>query len=149
MRVSVIPIVAIIAAGVAVAAPLLSHRGPSHNAAPQQVLPPPGRIDVVRPGNIVEFRDSGASIPGGGLVVYSVPIDRWLVIRDCEFATGFASVQLVERVGFTDTIKRSDFALTAWHSSLGMTFQPGSDVVITSSGGSGVSYQLDGYLARP
>jgi hypothetical protein len=118
------------------------------------VATPIGNQAAIKPQDIVNLDVSGSSIPAGGaeLVVYTVPPDRWLVVRDFEFAwDGFGVPSLIEKLGPIETTKRLSFIGLTLHSSLGLAFEPGSEVVLKESSGQGVgvSYALNGYLAAP
>lgn len=94
-------------------------------------------------------------VPGDGSVtVATVPANRWLVITDFD-QQGSNSIDLVEDLAGVITVKRQNMAVSpnrdSFHSSVGMSFEPGSQVVLRnrSSNNVSVSYHLAGYWAAP
>jgi hypothetical protein len=93
--------------------------------------------------------------PGGSVTVATVPTNRWLVITDYDQANGY-NVDLVEDLAGIVTVKRIDMRefqsdQDRFHSSVGLSFAPGSQVVLRNRGtfNVGVSYHLAGYWVAP
>jgi hypothetical protein len=95
--------------------------------------------------------------PGGSVTVATVPTNRWLVITDYDQSRGY-SVDLVEDLAGVITVKRhemiDDFAnytTDRFHSSVGLSFAPGSQVVLRNRSSFSVSlgYHLAGYWVAP
>lgn len=128
-----------------------------------------------RPQDIVNLDGTLPGLdPGASQVVYTVPNNKWLIVTDAEasrlnhlLSGSAASQQLIEDVGGVQTVKRNENFLTPWlghhdnaapapyNSSVGMAFQPGSEVRIKVPNDYegpypiDVSYTLTGYLAKP
>ena len=92
--------------------------------------------------------------PGGSVTVATVPTNRWLVITDYDQVNGF-NVDLVENLAGVVAVKRHDMGnlegQDRFHSSVGLSFAPGSQVVLRNRGtfNVGVSYHLSGYWVAP
>ena len=89
--------------------------------------------------------------PGGFITVATVPANRWLVITDYDQAYGY-NVDLVEDLAGVITVKRHDmiepnFNSDRFHSSIGMSFAPGSQIVLRNNSASwrDLRYHLAGY----
>ncbi|MCZ6793920.1 MAG: hypothetical protein O7J95_09950 [Planctomycetota bacterium] len=103
-----------------------------------------------RPEDIVNLRGfiPGDQIGQGG-VIFTVPEDRWLVVTDARLA---AALTFVERRGAEEIEKPFSFGsgnLAVFHFSVGLTFAPGSEVVVRhvlGSNGSDTRYNAIGYL---
>ncbi len=125
----------------------------------------------LKPQNIVNIDDT-FPVPGyGEVVVYTVPQDMWLVVTDVEVekhATFFTNpnVDLAEKLVGSTTVKRSAVFMGEWmdldgatptytngapyHSSVGLAFTPGSDVVLVNQSASADSAHItmSGYLSK-
>jgi hypothetical protein len=93
--------------------------------------------------------------PGGSVTVATVPTNRWLVITDYDQTYGF-NVDLVEDLAGVVTVKRHDITdfnsnTDRFHSSVGLSFAPGSQVVLRNRGlaNTSMSYHLAGYWVAP
>jgi hypothetical protein len=92
--------------------------------------------------------------PGGTVTVATVPANRWLVITDYDQVNGF-NVDLVENLAGVITVKRHDMGNLEgedrFHSWVGLSFAPGSQVVLRNRGtfNVGVNYHLAGYWVAP
>lgn len=89
----------------------------------------------------------------GSVTVASVPPNRWLVITDYDQTYGF-NVDLVEDLAGVITVKRHEMMQSSgqvpidrFHSSIGMSFAPGSQVVLRNRGvqNANMTYHLAGY----
>ncbi|MCY3002844.1 MAG: hypothetical protein NTV21_13665 [Planctomycetota bacterium] len=97
------------------------------------------------------------SIPvpaGGSVTVATVPTNRWLVITDFD-VQGNGSTDLVEDLAGVITVKRQNMPVSpgrdSFHSSVGLSFAPGSQVMIRNRNSNNVSvnYHLGSYWAAP
>jgi hypothetical protein len=95
--------------------------------------------------------------PSGSLTVATVPTNRWLVITDYDQSRS-CNVDLVEDLAGVITVKRHEMTddvanLTSdrFHSSVGLSFAPGSQVVLRNRNNSNVvmSFHLAGYWVAP
>jgi hypothetical protein len=134
--------------------------------------PPPPVRPVWPPhaSNIFNLDSASAAAPSGGItsgagsstVLYTVPSDRYLVLTDAEITannSGPTEVSLVEDLGGVVTIKRGPSwnqqastyqPVQGLHSSVGLTFAPGSQIALRNSGVQcQVMYTLTGYFAAP
>lgn len=88
--------------------------------------------------------------PGGAKTVATVPADRWLIITDYHQQLG-GGVDLVEDADGVITVKRHEMIESnnqdRFHSSVGLSFAPGSKVVLRSrsTNTAQMSYHLAGY----
>jgi hypothetical protein len=113
----------------------------------------------VLPADIVDLAGTAFPAPfGGSSTVYTVPANKWLIVTDVEVIvpTGpnAISVDLVEDTGPAQLKRDSAFNVPSYpgyHSSVGLAFQPGSDVdFVNISGMAGsVTYTITGRLANP
>ncbi len=106
------------------------------------------------PGNIIVINGKELISAGDGVVVYSVPGERWLVLTDVEASWPSSSGRpvLSERMGTVSTDKRADFLDDAFHSSTGLVFRPGAQVILredSQKSSVNVSYSLTGSLVKP
>lgn len=125
------------------------------------------------PQNIVNLSGTTGLIEAGGKAeVYSVPSDRWLVLTDLRWADEGNNITsailseetptgLIDKTGlaypFSSSLVGSGahFGSVASsppleHSGVGLTFRPGSKVIVRSQDGSAlgsVSFMMCGYLA--
>lgn len=97
--------------------------------------------------------------PSGSLTVATVPTNRWLVITDYDQSRGY-NVDLAEDLAGVITVKRqemiddeggSNVTTDRFHSSVGLSFAPGSQVVLRNRNNSnvGMSFHLAGYWVAP
>ncbi len=87
--------------------------------------------------------------PGSVAVVYSVPVDKWLVITDTTLSTSNSDTTVCENLAGVHTYRfNADSLITS--APLGATFAPGTDVVIKNENGTSTvsvsSYAFVGYL---
>jgi hypothetical protein len=86
--------------------------------------------------------------------VVTVPANRWLVITDFDMVTG-GSIDLVEDLAGVLTVKRQSMGDSSsrhsFHSSVGLSFAPGSQVVLQSrtTNNTSARYHLAGYWVAP
>ncbi|MBL8802947.1 MAG: hypothetical protein JNN27_13170 [Planctomycetes bacterium] len=88
--------------------------------------------------------------------VVTVPANRWLVITDFDIVTS-GSIDLVEDLAGVLTVKRQALAFVSgggsdsFHSSVGLSFAPGSQVVLRSrtTNSTSARYHFAGYWVAP
>jgi hypothetical protein len=105
------------------------------------------------PQNIVVINGQKLLSSGGSVVVYNVPVDRWLVLTDLEANwPGTARAALAERLGAQVTDLRTNFLNSSFHSFIGIAFQPGSAVLLRETSLAGpveISFSFSGFLVKP
>lgn len=129
----------------------------------QAVAAPQGSLTALpAPRSMVVF-DSVPAMGGsttvtvpsfGSITVANVPLNRWLVITDYDTSNGY-NIDLVEDLAGIVTVKRHamlDFNsyTDRFHSSVGLSFAPGSQVVLRNRAGTvNMDYHLAGYWVAP
>lgn len=157
---------ALVVVAACLALPLASRVSP----APQGPPPPTRPAWPPRASNIFNLDSTSVANPNGyvslnpgtSVVVYTVPNDRYLVLTDVEISDiGPMMISLFEDANGSTTVKRGFFfnrmltqtAVQPYHSAVGLTFAPGSSVVLrnttTQGQQAGVAYTMTGYFAAP
>jgi len=141
----------------AVATPLLfaapQVQTPTRSLATPIVVP---TLPAYKAQDIVNYEGyAWLPTPGTHFIVASVPFDKWLVLTDVEYSPGGSGgMRLDQKLGASFEVRRgAPFLATmaSLHSSVGLAFAPGSEVVLHNIG-SGIadgSYQMSGYLIDP
>jgi hypothetical protein len=139
-------------------------------SAPQGPPPPVRPVWPPHASNILNLDSTSVANPNGyvslnpgtSVMVYTVPSDRYLVLTDFEITEiGANMISLFEDANGSTTVKRGFYfnqrlpqtALQPYHSAVGLTFAPGSSVVLrnttTQGQQTGVAYTMTGYFAAP